>query len=1252
MAHPVFISYARKASRPHAEDLHKALGARTAFLDSDAIEIGDRFPETLVDALLGARVVVIFAEPVYFTRWYCLLEFRMARTPFLRVAGRPGATAREKEDALRGLVVAMPDGADPMLERFPALVSGRNWPNVGEIDRIARLVRAELKAKPPTLRERYEALGIADEARATLLESTRLPPPLRIGNIPFVPQVGLPTSIRDAFVGRADDLWRIHDLLWTERGDPATAAGLTGAIEAIGGFGKTRLALEYLYRYGPRYFRGGLFWINAESDPELQLYDVLQSLNPHAPAIEAIRHTPGGVSAAVARAIRMRPDDAPTPLFIIDNVPEPQLNERPKPLETWCPVLGEVPVLTTSRTRVALEAAGSVVSLPVETLDLAPAVDLLMTGAPREQLAAADWAEIAEWVGRLPLALEVLNRLLRFEEITPRALLDLSRRQGPSTAVDKAMASIRNVVPEGALRGVTEAFSASYNRLSREEQYAARLIAWMAPAPIPTFVIGLFGPHIFGDGIRSKLLSRSFVTEVREHAGRFYGTMHRVLADFVRASSPTSGTEVSAVSRVLDAIMEHAQGRGTFGSALVRACAPLVSSVFTNLHGLSPSEEAFLQALEFASDAGASLADWGHAGLASDLFVSLATASLQRLGEEHAETLATLNTLAQLRREVGDYDGSLRLQERVLEICRRKLGKQNEETLRSMHNLAVTRNELGDYEGAQELQECVLTVYRQTWGDEHTLTLAAMSNLAYTRVMRGDLEGARQMQERVLEGKRRVLGDEDPATLAEMANLASTRSDLGDHAAAQALLEHVVESFRRILGDEHPNTLVAKLSLANTLSDRAEHKAARALQERVVEAMGRVLGNEHPTTLGAKLNLSNSLKNLGDFAGARELQERTLEVMKHVLGDAHPLSIHMMNNLAATRHAMFNYEEAEELLEYVLEARRRTLGEDHPDTWFTMTKLAWTRREMGNYAGAQALHELICGARRRVLGEEHPDTLAALDGLATSFCDAGNMVEAQKLQSRVLEKRRRILGDEHLDTLTSMYNLATTLGLRGEHAGARRLEERVLEARRRILGEDHPDTLSAIHNLASTLDNEGAHADARQLLERVLEARQRILGDEHPDTLATMNNLAVAQRAQGDHTGAQELQERVLEGRRRVLGEEHPATLKAVYNLALTRQDRGELAEALVLLSRAVEGLGRRLGHEHPVTTMGAWALHRAYFDRGDLNAADRVVRDYLLWLLNCDSMSPSLSEPQRKVQAKVRLFVESRANLIMDAGE
>ena len=930
MTQPVFISYARDASREHAQALHKALGERTAFLDTQDIATGERFPEALVDALFGARVVVIFAEPRYFTRWYCLLEFRIARTPFLRVADRPGATAQEKADALRGLVIAMPPrGVDPMMDRFPPLVQGRNWPDVGDIERIAALVEAELAANPPTLRERYAAVADANEARRYLLEATRLPPPRRIGNVPFVPQTGLPPTINDAFVGRADDLWRIHDLLWTERGDPATAAGLTGAIEATGGFGKTRLALEYLYRFGPAHFRGGLFWINAESDAELQLYDVLQALNPSAPAIEVVRQGSAGVPGAVARAIRSRPDDAPTPLFIIDNVPEPQPDQPPKPLETWCPVLGEVPVLTTSRTRVALGAGGGVVALPIDTLDPASAVDLLTTAMRRAPLTDAEWDEIAAWVGYLPLALEVLNRLLRSGEMVPRDVLNLSRNQRPSAAVDAAMESIRHVVPEGALRGTTEAFSASYNLLTPEEQYAARLIAWMAPAPVPTFVIEALGPEVFAPGIRAKLRNRSFVTVAGNDPAVVFGAMHRVLADFIRAQSLAAGAEVEAVASCLQQLVQSADRGGTDGSARLRDCAAPSLSLFENCAVEPQADNLVFQIASFSLELGLTLSRWGYLSLANSLLIALASEARRMVGDEHLDTLACLNALALTQGKRGDYKQAEELHDHILKLRQRIQGEDHPDTLSAMNNLALIKADQGDYVAAQELHQRVLDTLRRVCGDDYPDTLRSMLNLADLLNKRGRYREAEDLQTCALPLMRRVFGEEHPMTLTLMSSLAATRHEQGDFEGAKELQERVLRIRLRVLGEEHPGTIASLEHLANSRNALLDHRGAEELLGRILAWKRRMLGNEHPDTLTSMSNLALVRYALGDIPGAQKLHEQVLEGRRRILGDEHPQTLHSLGNLAQALLAQGDGAGAQERQERALERIQLRMGVEH-----------------------------------------------------------------------------------------------------------------------------------------------------------------------------------------------------------------------------------------------------------------------------------------------------------------------------------
>ena len=105
---------------------------------------------------------------------------------------------------------------------------------------------------------------------------------------------------------------------------------------------------------------------------------------------------------------------------------------------------------------------------------------LLTDAIPDRNLGEEGWRQIAEWVGYLPLALELLNRALRAGALEPRELLSRAEGQGPTQELDRQMKVLRRHVPLGALRGVTEAFSLSYANLSAVEQHAARLMAWVA----------------------------------------------------------------------------------------------------------------------------------------------------------------------------------------------------------------------------------------------------------------------------------------------------------------------------------------------------------------------------------------------------------------------------------------------------------------------------------------------------------------------------------------------------------------------------------------------------------------------------------------------------------------------------------------------------------------------------------------------------------------------------------------------------
>jgi hypothetical protein len=227
---------------------------------------------------------------------------------------------------------------------------------------------------------------VAASVREILLEETALPPPMNLAGVPLYP-LELPPSLGEAFVGRADHPWQIHSTLSTKRGEPSANAALAAVLEGGGGFGKTRLALEYLHRFGPCSYPGGLFWVNADvtgDQLESQFHGILRILKPEIIDLIHFRDSRRDAGKELASALQALPADRPA-LLVVDNVPETKPGEAPKPLRTFCPALGIVTLLVTSRMKVVYTGQ-ALQSLAIDILMPDAAVRLLTYGVERTAL--------------------------------------------------------------------------------------------------------------------------------------------------------------------------------------------------------------------------------------------------------------------------------------------------------------------------------------------------------------------------------------------------------------------------------------------------------------------------------------------------------------------------------------------------------------------------------------------------------------------------------------------------------------------------------------------------------------------------------------------------------------------------------------------------------------------------------------------------------------------------------------------------
>ena len=236
----------------------------------------------------------------------------------------------------------------------------------------------------------------------------------------------------------------------------------------------------------------------------------------------------------------------------------------------------------------------------------------------------------------------------------------------------------------------------------------------------------------------------------------------------------------------------------------------------------------------------------------------------------------------------GNYPKALYSAQQSVMVRIDMLGQEHPDTLRSMNMLASTYLSQGRWKEAEELMMQVMETRKRVLGQEHPNTLTSMNNLASTYQSQGRRKEAEELRLQVMETTKRVLGQEHPDTLRSMHNLASTYQSQGRWKEAEELRLQVTETRKRVLGQEHPDSLTSMNNLASTYQSQGRRKEAEELRLQVMETAKRVLGQEHPNTLTSMNNLASTYQSQGRRKEAEELRLQVMETRKRVLGQEHP----------------------------------------------------------------------------------------------------------------------------------------------------------------------------------------------------------------------------------------------------------------------------------------------------------------------------------------------------------------------------
>ncbi|WP_030315767.1 tetratricopeptide repeat protein [Streptomyces flavochromogenes] len=683
------------------------------------------------------------------------------------------------------------------------------------------------------------------------------------------PEWSGPDSVRHPAVGRAPVVLRdrVGEM---DRLRAAVEPGVGNrayVLHGMGGCGKTAVAYT-VFRHATQHAERIGLWVNASDPASLRAGMLAVAADRGATDAELTGARSGLRPAADLVWQYLDASDRPW-LLVLDNADTPAVLRD----GGWLRTSSQGIVIVTTRQAASHWWSGAEL-LQFGVLPRDDAALVLQDLAPHAG-SMEEAAEIADRLGRLPLALTLAGGFLAHQIIDPWNLADYRNGLDGGAGYHPI-----ELLDRGAETGaesrhlLSRTWQLSLDALTAqglpEATALLRLLACWAgdPLPLPLLSGAELGTELHPSRVESALrglLDHSLAELV---PGRVRCLrVHGILLDSVAQATPPDQRERLATTavRLLRAVLPEVPERGEQDPA-VTLLAPHVTAFLRRVTGWSAAPAV----VEGAAD-------------------------------------CALRLVVAVHRS-GDYASALTLANEAVDIASRALPVDNAFLLRLRMRVGRALFRQGRFEESEAVYQAVLDDCERVLGPDDPDTWEACLRLGFVLPHRGRLQDGILLRKRAVRGREETLGRSHPLTLIARKAVLEVigRPDaaaLPERDEILATGPAVIEDCRGTAGEDHPMTLGAELNYAFALA--AAERPAEALPHarRALSGFERVFAPDYPLLLNTRQTLSVVLHALGRHAEAIEHGELLVEGRTRVLGPTHPWTVHAEELLDQYRNA-------------------------------------------------------------------------------------------------------------------------------------------------------------------------------------------------------------------------------------------------------------------------------------------------------------------------------------------------------------
>ncbi len=249
------------------------------------------------------------------------------------------------------------------------------------------------------------------------------------------------------------------------------------------------------------------------------------------------------------------------------------------------------------------------------------------------------------------------------------------------------------------------------------------------------------------------------------------------------------------------------------------------------------------------------------------------------LGEKHKDYSNTLNNLAGLYANMGNYSAAEPLYKESLQIRKETLGEKHPEYAQSLNNLAILYHNMGNYAATELLYKESLQIRKESVGTKHPDYGDGLNNLGVLYWNMGNYAAAEPFCKESLQIRKETVGEKHPNYAWSLNNLANLYQSMGNYAAAEPLYKQALQTRKEVLGDKHPDYADNLVGLSSLYQAKSYYLLADSLIKQAIEIYSNTV---HPNLWYGYNNLGNIQLIKKNYLQAEENLQKGSEVLEKI----------------------------------------------------------------------------------------------------------------------------------------------------------------------------------------------------------------------------------------------------------------------------------------------------------------------------------------------------------------------------------